>query len=149
LDGQFEIATAKFTNLDIQKKVDELSRRSRGTGADTEQAGSVVSNFAGRFKLGGGTLALSTLMFNMPGTRVQLAGTYKLRPEILDFKGMLLMDAKISETQKGWKRFALKAIDPLFAKKGGGGSAIPIKIDGKRSDPSFGLDRGALLRRGK
>jgi hypothetical protein len=42
----------------------------------------------------------------------------------------------------------LKVIDPLFEKKGGGGSAIPIKIEGKRSDPAFGLDKGRLLKRG-
>ena len=89
------------------------------------------------------------LTFYAPGARVQLAGTYRLRPEMLDFKGVLLIDAKISETQKGWKRLILKAVDPLFTKKGGNGSAIPIKIKGTPSDPSFGLDTRALLRRRK
>ncbi len=36
LDGQFEIATAKFTNIDIQKKVNELSHWSRGAAGDTD-----------------------------------------------------------------------------------------------------------------
>jgi hypothetical protein len=70
-----------------------------------------------------------------------------LRPETLAFKGTLLMDAKISETQKGFKRVLLKMIDPLF-KKDGGGSAIPIKIEGKRSDPSFGVDKGRIFHKG-
>ncbi len=147
LDGQFSIATARFTNIDIQKKVDELSRRSRGTKVEAGES-SVVSDFSGRFKLGGGQLTLETLQFDTPGAQMQLAGSYALRPETLDFRGMLLMDATISETQKGWKRFALKIIDPLFAKRGGGGTELPIKIRGKRSDPSFGLDAGRLLRRG-
>jgi hypothetical protein len=148
LDGEFAIATARFTNLDIQKKVDELSRRSRGTTAETDQA-SAVSNFLGRFRLGSGTLTLQTLTFDTPGASVRLAGTYQLRPQMMNFKGMLLMDATISQTQKGWKRFALKVIDPIFAKKGGsGGTALPIKIEGKRSDPRFGLDTGRLLKRG-
>ena len=67
---------------------------------------------------------------------------------MLDFTGTLLMDAKISETQTGLKRLLLKAVDPLF-KKDGGGSAIPIKIGGKRSDPAFGLDRSRVFHRGQ
>jgi hypothetical protein len=150
LDGQFEIGTVRFTSLDIQKQVDELSRRSRGTGSQSDgDQSSVVSDFSGRFKLGGGSLTLSTLTFNMPGTQVQLAGTYTLRSEVLDFTGMLLMDAKISETQKGWKRLALKVLDPFFARKGGRGSAIPIKIQGKRTNPAFGLDARALFKRNR
>jgi hypothetical protein len=147
LDGQFAIGTAKFSNIDIQKRVDELSRRARGQVTDRGREQSVVSNFLGHFKLGGGTLALHTLTFDTPGARVELAGTYRLRQEMLDFKGMLLLDAKISETQTGWKRIVLKAIDPLFTKQGGG-SAIPIKIEGQRNDPAFGLDKGRLLKRG-
>ena len=51
-----------------------------------------------------------------------------MRPETLDFKGSLLLDAKISQTQTGIKSVLLKLIDPLFKKKHGSGSAIPIKI---------------------
>jgi hypothetical protein len=146
LDGQFTIGTAKFTSLDIQKKIDELSRRSRGKLADADQP-SVVSDFRGAFTLADGTLRLRTLTFETPGASVQLAGTYGLRRETLGFKGMFLMDARISETQRGWKRWALKVIDPLFAKKGGEGTALPIKIEGKRSEPKFGLDTGRLFKR--
>ena len=148
LDGQFAIATAKFTNINVQQKVEELSRRGGGKTAELKDPRSVVSNFGGRFKLGGGTLELQTLTFDTPGASVQLAGTYRIKPQLLSFKGMLLLDAKMSETQKGWKRFLLKPLDPIFAKKGGEGTAIPIKIEGKRSEPSFGLDRGRLFRRG-
>jgi hypothetical protein len=146
LDGRFEIATAKFTNLDIQKKIDELSRRSRASDTSGPES-SAVSNFSGQFKLDRGTLALSSLTFNTPGTTVQLAGDYRLRQESLDFKGMLLMDAKISETQRGWRRLAFKFLDPIFARKGGDGTALPIKIEGTRENPSFGLDAAALLHR--
>jgi len=146
LDGRFAIATARFTSLDIQKKVDELSRRGRGKSPEPDQP-SVASNFRGEFKLADGTLMLRTLTFETPGASVQLAGDYNLRRETLGFTGMLLLDARISETQKGWKRMALKVLDPLFAKKGGEGTELPIKIQGKRSDPTFGLDRGRLFKR--
>jgi hypothetical protein len=41
----------------------------------------------------------------------------------------------------------LKIVDPIFAKPGGG-SSIPIKIEGTRSDPKFGLDRDRVFNRG-
>jgi hypothetical protein len=147
LNGRFAIATARFSNINIQKRVNEFSQRSRGNQASDDEP-SVASNFKGQFRLADETLALQGLAFDIPGASVHLAGTYALRSELLDFTGMLLMDAKISETQTGLKRLLLKAIDPLF-KKDGGGSAIPIKIAGKRSDPSFGLDKSRIFHRGR
>jgi hypothetical protein len=147
LDGRFAIATARFSNINIQKRVNEFSQRSRGNQASDDEP-SVASNFKGQFRLADGTLSLQGLAFDIPGASVRLAGTYALRSELLDFTGMLLMDAKISETQTGLKRLLLKMIDPLF-KKDGGGSAIPIKIVGKRSDPSFGLDKSRVFHRGR
>ena len=146
LDGQFSIGTATFTNFDIQGKVNILSQRGRGE-ASIEPRPGVVSNFAGQFHLANGTLALRSLRFGVPGAGVQLTGTYALRPERLDFRGSLELDAKMSETQRGWKRLLLKALDPIFAKKGGGGTSLPIRIEGPRSDPSFGIDKAALFRR--
>jgi hypothetical protein len=146
LDGRFTIGEARFTSYDVQGKINELSHRGRGQSADTAKA-SVVSNFQGRFKLGHGMLRLPELQFSTPGATVQLAGSYALKPEALDFKGSLLLDAKLSETQTGIKSFLLKAIDPLFRKKNGTGSAIPIKISGTRNAPSFGLDFGRVFHR--
>jgi hypothetical protein len=145
LDGQFSIARATFTDLDIQKKIDELSHRGQGKPvADDRER--VVSNFVGRFSLGDGTLRLKTLTFDTPGTSVRLAGTYGLQQEVMSFKGELIMDATISQTQTGWKRIVLKGIDPLF-KKDGHGAVIPIIIQGTRSNPSFGLDKGRVFKR--
>jgi len=67
---------------------------------------------------------------------------------MLDFKGELLLDAKISETVTGMKSVLLKVIDPLFKQKDGTGSAIPIKIGGTRSAPAFGLDTRRVFKRG-
>jgi hypothetical protein len=108
----------------------------------------VASDFRGRFKLAGGKLTLPDLTFAVPGAAVQLAGVYRLKPETLDFKGQLLLDAKLSETVTGFKSVLLKAIDPLFKQKDGTGSVIPIKISGSRSAPQFGLDRGRVFKKG-
>jgi hypothetical protein len=83
--------------------------------------------------------------FDVPGSVVELGGTYDLLPEQLNFTGTLFMDAKVSETATGIRRLLLKAVDPLF-NRDGGGSAIPIRISGKRSDPDFGLDRSRVFK---
>jgi len=146
LDGRFAIARARFTNYDVQAKIDELSHRGRGRKPDTVKD-AVVSNFEGRFRLAGGILNLPMLQFAVPGAIVRLAGTYALKSEMLDFRGSLLLDAKVSETQTGVKSLLLKAVDPLFRRKGGG-SSVPIKISGPRNDPSFGIDTHRLFKRG-
>jgi hypothetical protein len=147
LDGQFSIAKATFTNFDVQGKIEELSKRATAKVASATKE-HVVSNFQGKFKLANGQLILPELTFEVPGAKVQLAGGYALEAEALDFKGQLLLDAKISETVTGIKSVLLKAVDPLFKQKDGSGSAIPIKIAGSRSAPAFGLDVRRVFKKG-
>jgi hypothetical protein len=146
LDGRFSITGAQFTNYDVQGKIASLSHLGRAKDPD-EPKQNVASNFAGRFRLGHGQLALPDLTFGVPGARVELAGNYALKPETLDFRGRLLMDAKISETRRGFKSLLLKVVDPLFKRKGGG-SSVPIKITGTRDQPNFGVDVGRVFKRG-
>ena len=147
LDGRFSIMKARFTNYDVQGKIEELSKRGRGTTAEPAK-NHVASDFQGRFKLADGRLTLPDIRFDVPGARVELAGVYGLKQETLDFKGQLLLDAKISQTMTGWKSLMLKVVDPLFKQKDGSGSAIPIKIGGSRNAPDFGLDVRRVFRRG-
>jgi hypothetical protein len=146
LDGRFALASARFTNLDVQKKIEALSQRSRGQ-VSSAKAEHVTSDFAGSFKLADGVLTIPTVAFGVPGSLVRLSGSYGLVSEAINFKGTLYMDAKISETVGGFKGMLLKLVDPLFKGKKGG-SAIPIQISGRRDNPTFGLDRGRILKRG-
>ena len=146
LNGRFEISAARFTNDDVQRKIVELSRRGRGQPGQLGQE-QVASDFRGRFVLGGGRLDLPDLAFAVPGAQVRLGGSYELQKEALDFKGNLLIDAKVSQAVTGFKSMLLKIVDPIFARPGGG-SSIPIKIEGTRSDPKFGLDRDRVFNRG-
>jgi hypothetical protein len=95
LDGRFTMTNARFTNTDVQTKIMELSHRGRGQDPEAAKQ-NVSSDFAGRFKLADGVLALPDVTFAVPGAKVQLAGSYGLKPETIDFKGMLLLDAKVS-----------------------------------------------------
>ena len=77
LDGAFTIDDGRFTNAAVQQKVNELSRRASAN--ESEAAPQIVaSDFSGRFKLGDGQLALSTLTFDVPGAIVELSGQYSL-----------------------------------------------------------------------
>ena len=74
LEGRFSLAQARFTNIDVQKRINELSERGRGDDGEN-QGPSVVSNLAGRFVLRNAALSFSQLQFSVPGARVQLAGS--------------------------------------------------------------------------
>jgi hypothetical protein len=137
LAGTFSLDQARFSNVNIQERIDILSRR--GTGNSTDDGPSVVSRLSGKFTLRGGMLTFADLSFGVPGAIVQIAGTYDVKRELLDFQGHLLLDASLAETTSGWKAVAARVAQPLFRRQGGG-SRLPIRIAGPRAKPEFGLD---------
>jgi hypothetical protein len=142
LSGTFRLDRARFTNMSIQERINTLSRRGKG---DTSDEGpNVVSRLSGTFKLRNGRLSFTNLSFAVPGSVVQIAGTYDLRREVLDFRGHLLLDASLAETTTGWKAVAATIAQPLFSRPGGG-SKLPIRISGPRQKPEFGLDMRRAL----
>jgi hypothetical protein len=138
LNGQFGLGQTHFTNADVQKKLDSLSRAGQGQPKDEEIA-NVVSNLRGNFLVTHGVVRLTGVEFDVPGSTVQLDGFYGMESEDIDFHGHLLLDVKLSQTTTGVKSVALKLVDPFF-KQAGGGSSIPIKITGNPKNPNFGLD---------
>jgi AsmA-like protein len=155
LDGRFSIDNGRFTDAEVQDKINEMSLRASGRfraapklpatsgHATSTAAPPVVSDFQGRFQLGRGVLVLQTLVFDIPSAAVRLNGRYLLRSETLDFRGDLLMDGKVSETVTGWKSWLLKIADPLFRKHGR--TVVPIKVTGTRNKPSFGIEVGRVF----
>lgn len=144
LDGSFAIDDAKFLTGDVQAKLTELSRKAVG---DAQPApGDVVSDFTGAFVMTAGVLRFSRISFTMPGTRVDLAGSYSIRSEALDFRGTVRLDARLSQLTTGAKSLLLRAVDPLLRRRNA--TVIPITIGGTAADPKFGLDvKRTLLRR--
>jgi hypothetical protein len=139
LNGKFDVAKAEFTNPEVAGKIQGLSRRSLGQ-PENQDAGSSVSELKGNFVLDNGLITFRRLTFSVSGAEVALNGTYALEKEDLDFHGKLHMKAKLSQTMTGTKSFLLKAFDPFFRKNGQ--TELPIKINGTREHPSFGLDFG-------
>ena len=147
LDGAFELAQARFTNLNVQRRITTLSRRGRGEetdeGADAER---VVSNLRGKFKLANAALTFSELTFAVPGSTVRLHGFYNLTSQEMNFTGDLLTDATLADMTSGFKSLLARIAQPLFQRKGGG-TRLPIRISGTRAKPLFGLDFGRVLHR--
>jgi len=139
LDGTFDLKDAKFLKSTIQDQIDQLSRRGQGQ-PKNQEIDQVISKMQGSFRLENQIMTFRSLAFEVPGAAVSVAGNYDLAHDKLSFHGALKLNAKLSQTMTGWKRWVLKPADPFFAKNGAG-TYLRIKIDGEAHHPKFGLDR--------
>jgi hypothetical protein len=137
LSGAFSLEQARFSNVNIQQRIETLSQRGKGNAS--KDGPGVVSRLSGTFALRKSVLSFTDLSFGVPGAVVRIAGTYDVRRELLDFRGHLLLDAALAETTTGWKAVVARVAQPLF-RRAGGGSKLPIRISGPREKPEFGLD---------
>jgi hypothetical protein len=140
LQGRFRISDGRFTDPDVQTRIDTLSGRAQ---PGDEKVAHVSSQFVGDFALGDGRLALQPVQFDIPGAIVNVIGQYGLRQGSLAFAGHVQMDASMSEAVGGWKGMILKPFNGLFRRDGR--TFVPIVITGTRGSPKFGLDRGRLF----
>ena len=140
LDGQFQVDGGHFLRSTIQDQIDSLSRRGQGQ-PKNDEIDEVVSDMSGSFHLEDEVLRFRSLAFGVPGAWIALTGSYNMDDDALDFHGTLRLRAKVSETMTGWKRWALKPVDPFFAKNGAG-TFLRIRVDGTSKAPKFGRDSG-------
>ena len=150
LNGSFAVENITFANDQIQKKMDQLSLRSRGKADEAKELDNekgvqlpgqqdVQANMHGVFDLANGKLRLPQLVCTVPGAEIQLAGVYTLDGRQFDFTGHARMQASVSSIVGGWKGKLLTPLDPFLAKHGAG-TEIPIKITGTNANPHFGLN---------
>lgn len=147
LAGKFTLNGVRFTSESVQRKIASLSHHAQGDPKNTD-VNDVTAQFAGTFTLRNGILGLPKLNFEVPGAHVNLGGTYALESGEIDFRGNAKLDATVSQMTTGVKHLLLKPLDPLF-RRDGAGVELPIEISGTRGSPSFRLDLGKALRRGK
>jgi hypothetical protein len=133
-----------FTNLAVQDKIDELSRRGQGKPQDSS-VDDVASRLSTRFALSNGVLTYQTLTFNVEGADVQLNGTHSLRSKSLSLAGEVRLKATASQTMSGFKSWLLKPFDPLL-RKDGAGTRLFIRVEGTQDQPKVGLEIGKTLR---
>lgn len=143
LAGHFRVSEVHFTNDKTQGKIDALSMRSQGKPklAQDQVPDNIHSDLKGTFGLANGLLSFSQLVFQVPGTQVNLTGKYSLDGNQFDFHGKARLDAKLSHMVTGWKAVLLKPVDPFFSKNGAG-TELPVRVTGTKSEPHFGTDFG-------
>jgi AsmA-like C-terminal region len=144
LDGNFSVDRAEFTKAQVQDTVDAFSTKARGVKDDTPDP--VVSNFRGTFKMRDGAIHFSNVTFAMPGAGVSVSGRFLMESEALDFRGIVRLDAKLSQLTTGVKSFFLRTVDGLF--RHDDITVVPITIGGTADKPKVGLDFGKAVKGG-
>jgi hypothetical protein len=141
LDGRFTLEQARFTNAKVQSRIAELSLRGQGRPQElkTTDPVSISLRMTSSFRLSSGIITLPDLDYTVPGAKIQLKGAYVLEDEALNFAGTARMAAPISRMVGGWKGLLLSPIDRYF-EKDGAGTEVPIRIEGTRAEPKFGID---------
>jgi len=145
LGGTFGLSQTRFTNEDVSRRLQELSRRSQGK-AEDETLARVLTDLSVTFKLDAGVMALNHIRFQVPGAQVALDGTYGLSDETLNMRGTLRMQASLSKVVGGFKSIFIRPFDRLFRAEGAG-TVLPITITGKRTAPKFGVEAGRIFRK--
>jgi hypothetical protein len=140
LDGEFDITGGRFLRSQIQDRIDAFARRGKGQPKNME-IDEVIHRMSGDFDMADEVITFHNLAFEIPGAAVNLGGSVDLGSEALDLHGAMMLDAKVSQTMEGWKRWALKPLDPFFSKRGAG-TFLHIKITGTTKAPQFGADPG-------
>jgi len=144
LEGSVKADRLKFSNDGVQDKIDELSRRGQGRPTDAS-IDEVASKMSTKFVLNKGVLKYQGLSFNVDGAQIRLDGTHSLRSKKVDFAGVVLLTATVSQTQTGYRSWLLKPFDPLF-RKNGAGARLVITVAGTQDQPKVGLDFGKTIK---
>ena len=144
LDGNFSVDRAEFTKAPVQDTVDAFSTKARGVTDETPDP--VVSNFRGAFTMRDGAIHFSNLTFAMPGARVRVNGRFVMESEALDFRGIVRLDATLSQLTTGVKSFFLRTVEGLF--RHDDITVVPITIGGTAGKPKVGLDLGKAIKGG-
>jgi len=137
------VTDGHFTSQDVQSKLDELSRRGQGK-PDVMEIQNVPAEFTGTFSLQNARMSFSQLTFNAPGVAVRMKGTYSIPDQDLDFVGDVRLQATISHTLKGAKKWIAIPLDPLFQRKGAG-TYLPVQVEGSTNKPQIKLDWKKIL----
>jgi hypothetical protein len=156
LDGDFLVREAKFTNLERQKDINDLSWRASGkkekdkkkfkakdanyhTRSDQGEAEPVAMEFHSHLRLVNGVANFSGLEMTVPGAEAHLAGNYHIHSEKVDIHGDLKTEAPLSKEASGIKAVLLKPLDPFFKHKKAG-AVVPVGITGSYDHPHFGME---------
>jgi len=141
MDLAFGLNSSRFTAPATQDAINRLSESAQGESKkkQNEDSQTVLSKIRGHIRLRGGTASIADAAFEVPGADANIRGTYSLVDHRVDLHGTLDTRGHLSDTTSGFKALVLKAITPLF-KKRGATRIVPFRITGAYGDTSVTLD---------
>jgi hypothetical protein len=141
MDMVFGMTGSRFTSPDTQGAIDRISESAQGEKKkeQDEDPRTVLSQVHGAIQLRNGIGALSNGTFQVPGADAAMHGTYNLLNQRVDLHGTLDTRGNLSDTTSGVKSLVLKAVTPLF-KKRGHTRIVPFEITGSYGKAAVGID---------
>jgi hypothetical protein len=137
----FGMHGSRFTSPNTQGSVDRLSESAAGEKKkqQDEDPRTVLSQLHGNIQVRNGIAAISDGSFQAPGADAAVHGTYNLLNQRVDLHGTLDTQGNLSDTTSGFKAVVLKAVTPLF-KKRGSTRIVPFDITGAYGKTTVGID---------
>jgi AsmA-like C-terminal region len=141
MDLSFGIERGRFTSANTQGSIDRLSESAEGEKRSEieEDPRTVLLDLRGGIRVRNGVAAISDGKMQVPGADATVQGTYGLMDKRLKLKGTLDTRGDISEETSGIKAWLLKAMTPLF-KKRGRERIIPFEITGSDGKTTVSID---------
>jgi hypothetical protein len=141
MDIVFGMNGSRFTSPNTQGSIDRISESAQGEKKkeQDEDPRTVLSQLRGAIQIWNGIATISNGNFQVPGADAAVHGTYDLLSHRVDLHGTLDTRGHLSDTTSGFKALVLKAITPLF-KKRGSTRIVPFAITGSYGDTTVGID---------
>jgi len=137
--GDFSTTSGRFTNPKTQDMLNQLTRSAQSRREQNVDNQSVSSYMRSHVVVKGGVAHIENLVLEAPNTTAHMAGTFDLVSKEVDLHGTLKTDGKLSDTQAGFKAFAVKMITP-FLKKQHSSVVVPFVMKGTYANISTRLD---------
>lgn len=141
LDMTLGMIDSRFTSPVTQGSIDRISESAQGENKNdqNEDKRTVLSELRGTIQVRNGIAAISNGTFQVPGADAAVHGTYNLLSQRVDLHGTLDTRGKLSDAATGFKAVVLKAITPLF-KKRGSTRIVPFDITGSYGNTTVAID---------
>jgi hypothetical protein len=141
MDLGFGVQGSRFTSPKTQDSIDRISESARGEKKkeQAEDLRTALSEVHGNIQVRNGIAAISNGSFQVSGADAAVHGTYNLLNRRVDLHGTLDTRGDLSDTTAGFKAVVLKAITPLF-KKRGSMRIVPFEITGSYGNTAVGID---------
>jgi hypothetical protein len=141
MDMAFGMNGSRFTSPNTQGSIDRISESAQGEkkSQQDDDLRTVLSQVHGNIQVRNGIAAISNGSFQVPGAAAAVHGTYNLLNQRVDLHGTLDTRGSLSDTTSGFKALVLKAVTPLF-KKRGPTRIVPFEITGAYGTTTVGID---------